>query len=111
MNTMADTSVIERFQKMAEADPTNEMGHFSLGKALIDAGRFGEAAASLTRVIELNPNMGKAYQLLGTALIKLDKRDEAIARLKEGVKVAHARGETMPKREMVAMLGELGVEV
>jgi tetratricopeptide (TPR) repeat protein len=108
---MAETSVIERFQKMAEADPTNEMGHFSLGRALMDAGRFSEAAASFGRVLELNPNMGKAYQLLAAALLKLERREEAITRLAEGVKVAGARGETLPKREMIAMLKELGVEV
>ena len=30
---------IERFRTMAEADPQNELGHFSLGRALMDAGR------------------------------------------------------------------------
>ena len=29
---------IEQFRKMAEADPDNELGHFSLGKAYLDAG-------------------------------------------------------------------------
>src|ERR1700677_2688168 len=105
---MADTEVIERFAKMAEADPTNELGHFSLGRALLDAGRYEEAAASLGRVIELNPNMGRAYQLLGAALLKLNRKDEAIARLSAGVKIAQARGETQPKKEMIAMLAEQG---
>jgi tetratricopeptide (TPR) repeat protein len=109
---MADSvGVIERFQKMAEADPTNELGHFSLGRALLEAGRWQEAAASLQRVVELNANMGRAYQLLGEALLKLDRRDEAIARLTQGVKIAQARGETMPKKEMIAMLTELGAPV
>jgi Fe-S cluster biosynthesis and repair protein YggX/thioredoxin-like negative regulator of GroEL len=103
--------VIERFQKMAEADPTNELGHFSLGRALLEAGRWPEAAASLQRVIELNPNMGRAYQLLGQALLKVDRREEAVERLTQGVKIASARGETMPKKEMIAMLTELGAAV
>jgi tetratricopeptide (TPR) repeat protein len=108
---MADASVLERFAKMAEADPTNELGHFSLGRALLEANRPAEAVASLNRVIELNPNMAKAYQLLATALLKVDRKPEAIERLNEGVKIAQARGETMPKREMIAMLKELGVTV
>jgi len=109
---MADSSeMIERFAKMAKDDPTNELGHFSLGRALLEAGRFQEAAASLQRVVELNPNMGRAYQLLATALLKLNQREAAIARLTEGVKIAAARGETIPKKEMLAMLSELGVEV
>ena len=108
---MAEPGVIERFQKMAEADPTNELGHFSLGRALLDAGRYQEAAASLSRVVELNPNMGRAYQLLAQALLKLDQRDQAVERLTQGVKIATARGETLPKREMIEMLKELGAPV
>jgi len=53
---------------MAEADPTNELGHFSLGRALIDAGDAAAAVGPLSKVIELNPNISKAYQLLANAL-------------------------------------------
>jgi tetratricopeptide (TPR) repeat protein len=108
---VAEPGAIERFQKMAEADPTNELGHFSLGRALFDAGRFAESAASFRRVIELNPNMGRAYQFLATALLKLDQKPEAIGFLTTGLKVAQSRGETLPMREMTAMLKELGVTV
>ena len=96
---------------MAEADPTNELGHFSLGKALLDAGRFSESVGSLSRVIELNPNMARAYQFLAAGLLKLNRRDEAIERLKQGVEIARSRGETMPLREMTGMLKELGVTI
>jgi tetratricopeptide (TPR) repeat protein len=109
---MSDSaSVIERFQKMAEADPTNELGHFSLGRALSQAGRWAEAADSFRRVIQLNPNMGRAYQLLGEALLKLDQRAEAIEQLTQGVKVCQARGEPLPRKEMAAMLQSLGAPV
>ena len=37
---------IAQFEKMASADPTNEMAHFSLGKAYLDAGRHAEARAA-----------------------------------------------------------------
>ena len=70
---MADmTNAIERFRKMANDDPKNELGHFSLGKALLEAGQSEDAAASLRRCLELNPNLSKAYQLLGTALLNLN---------------------------------------
>jgi tetratricopeptide (TPR) repeat protein len=109
---MSDSaSVIERFQKMAEADPTNELGHFSLGRALSQAGRWQEAADSFRRVIQLNANMGRAYQLLGQALIELDRKPEAIELLTQGVKVAQARGEPIPKKEMAVMLQSLGAPV
>lgn len=96
---------------MADADPTNELGHFSLGRALLDAGRFPESARSFTRVIEINPNMSRAYQFLASALLKLDRQPEAIEHLKKGVEIARSHGETMPLREMIGMLKELGVAV
>ena len=34
---------------MAEADPDNDMAHFSLGNALLQSGQYAEAAASLQR--------------------------------------------------------------
>jgi Fe-S cluster biosynthesis and repair protein YggX len=104
-------SRIEQFRKMAEADPNNELGHFSLGKAYLDAGQTKEAIGSFQRSIELNPNTAKVYQLLAEALLKENRRDEAIERLTKGVEVAAARGDLMPKNEMVRMLKELGAAV
>lgn len=101
-------SRIEQFQKMAEADPTNELGHFSLGRAYLEAGRYPDAAASLERAISLNANLSKAYQLLAQALLKMDMRDPAIARLTQGIKIADTRGDVLPRNEMTQMLKDLG---
>src|SRR4051812_92547 len=96
---------------MAESDPNNELSHFSLGKALLDANEPAEAAKSLQRVLALNPNIAKAYQLLGDAQLKTGHRDYAIKTLTEGIQIAHRRGETLPKNEMSRMLEELGAPV
>ncbi|HEY8665437.1 MAG TPA: Fe(2+)-trafficking protein [Tepidisphaeraceae bacterium] len=108
---MSDSARIEQFRKMAEADPNNELGHFSLGRAYLDGGMFHEAVASLQRVIALNPKLSKAYQLLATALLKVNQKDAAIAQLTQGVKIAAERGDMMPKNDMVAMLKELGAPI
>jgi Fe-S cluster biosynthesis and repair protein YggX len=99
---------IEQFKKMAEADPDNELGHFSLGRAYLDAGKYAEAAASLERAISLNANLSKAYQLLAETLLKMNLRDPAIARLTQGVKIADERGDVLPRNEMMQKLKELG---
>ena len=109
---MSDTaSRIDQFKKMAEADPNNELGHFSLGRAYLDAGQFEQAVESLRRVVELNPNISKAYQLMADAQLKLGKRDSAIQLLTMGVRVANERGDLMPKNAMIATLKELGAPV
>ncbi len=103
----ANRERIEQFRKMAEADPKNEMGHFSLGRELLEAGEYESATASLRRVIELNPNIAKAYQFLGSALLKQNHRDAAIGILTDGVKTADARGDLQPRDEMIEMLKQL----
>ncbi len=102
---------IEQFRKMAQADPDNELGHFSLGRALLDAGNAAEAAKSFQRVIALNPNIAKVYQLLAQAQLQLGQRDLAIETLKTGARTAHNRGDLMPKNEILKMLQEMGIEM
>ena len=56
---MAEQSMrIEQFRKMAGDDPDNELGHFSLGRALLEGGEYAEAISSFDRVIELNNRTG-----------------------------------------------------
>ncbi len=102
---------IEQFKKMAEADPQNEMGHFSLGKAYYDVGRFAEAIHALRRTLELNPTYSKAYQLLGASQAEAGDKQAALATLTTGFKVADERGDRMPRDAMAALINALGGEV
>ncbi|UCG32627.1 MAG: Fe(2+)-trafficking protein [Phycisphaerales bacterium] len=99
---------IERFTKMTEADPDNELGHFSLGKAYLDARRYEEAASSFRHVLDLSQEFSKTYALLGQCLIALGRRDEAVETLRKGYRLAHERGDMMPRNEMGVLLRELG---
>jgi Fe-S cluster biosynthesis and repair protein YggX len=107
----ATATRIEQFRKMAEANPNDELAHFSLGRALMDAGNLPEASKSFQRVIALNPNIGKVYQLLAQAQLQLGLRDLAIETLKTGARTAHTRGDLMPKNEMLRMLKEMGIDI
>src|ERR1700712_3183353 len=101
---MPDSMRIEQFRKMAADDPNNELGHFSLGRALLESGNAAEASQSFQRVIALNANISKAYQLLADAQLQQDQRDLAIETLKTGARVANNRGDLMPKGEMIKKL-------
>ena len=102
---------IEQFRKMANDDPDNELGHFSLGKAYMEAGMWDAAIAAFERVLELKPEMSPAYRLSAEALLKRGQRDLAVERLTRGVEVAHQRGDMLPRNDMVEMLKELGAPV
>lgn len=102
---------IARFENMAQADPDNDMAHFSLGGAYAQADRHADAARSFLRCVELNPEMSKAYQLAGAELVKAGDRTEAARVLKEGYVVAARLGDRMPQTAMERLLGELGEDV
>ncbi len=106
-----DMSRIERFKTMTEADPNNELGHFSLGRAYMDAGLFQESVPSLERVLALNPKFSKAYALLGKAYVAIHHKERAVETLTRGYAVAHERGDLLPRNEMAQMLKELDAPV
>jgi len=99
---------IEQFRTMAEADPENDMAHFSLGMNLLQAQKPEKALISLKKAIELNETLSKAYQLAGEACLLTKDQDQAIETLTKGYKVASSRGDLMPKQAMETMLRELG---
>ena len=99
---------IAQFRKMANDDPDNELGHFRLGQLLMEDGQHEEAAQSFRRTLELSPQFSKVFQLLGTCLIKLGKRDDAVKVLRDGFAVADERGDNIPRDEMVKLVVQLG---
>lgn len=101
---------IAQFEKMASADPTNDMAHFSLGRAYLDAGRFAEAATSLERCLELNPGMSKAYELAGKAMLGAGWADKAVVTLNSGYETATRKGDRMPQQAIAELLRSVGRE-
>jgi Fe-S cluster biosynthesis and repair protein YggX len=99
---------IAQFRKMANDDPDNELGHFRLGQLLMEAGKFDEAIGSFRRTLELSPTFSKVFQLMGSCLISLNRRDEAVKVLQEGFQVADQRGDNIPREEIAKLLVQLG---
>lgn len=109
---MADVSTqIEQFRKMAEADPDNELGHFSYGRALLDGGRAEEAIVSFDKALAINPKLSKVYQLKATAQLQLKDDANAIITLTTGVKIADERGDLMVRNTLLDQLKTLGAAV
>ena len=102
---------IERFSNMAAADPLNDMAHFSLASAYFEAEKFEEAAMSFRACIKLNPEMTRAMELGGSALLKLGKRDEARELLTQGYEQAASKGEMRVKDGIEASMKSAGFEL
>src|SRR5437868_3918431 len=105
------TERISQFRKMANDDPDNELGHFRLAQLLMEDQQLGEAVQSFRRTLELSPQFSKAYQLLGSCLAQLERKDEAVKLLLQGIQVADERGDNIPRAEMAKLLQALGAEV
>jgi Fe-S cluster biosynthesis and repair protein YggX len=99
---------IAQFENMAQADPDNEMAHYSLGSAYMQAGRWADAAGSFLRCAAVAPHMSKAYQLAGEAYLKVGRKDDAAEAFTKGYTVAAERGDLMPKNAMAEGLRALG---
>ncbi|MSQ90241.1 MAG: tetratricopeptide repeat protein [Phycisphaerales bacterium] len=105
---MSTPERIAQFEKMATADPTNEMAHFSLGNAYLQSGRYAEAATSLEQVVALSPHMSKAYQLCGQAMIGAGWTDKAVEILTRGYTTAALRGDRMVESAIAQLLTSIG---
>lgn len=101
---------ITQFEKMAAEDPDNDMAHFSLGGAYMQAGRHAEAATSFQRCVVINPEMSKAYELAGAALLAAGRDDEAAELLATGYEVAARKGDVMPRDAIAELLAQIGRE-
>ncbi len=101
---------IAQFEHMALEDPDNDMAHFSLGSAYLQAGRPADAERSLRRCLQLNDEMSKAYELAGQALIESGDDAAAAGILTAGYVVAARKGDVMPKNAMAELLARIGRE-
>jgi len=93
------------------AEAPDGMSYFSLGNAYKEAGRAEEAARAFRKAIEHDPNLSRAYQLLGQLLIKEDADDQAREILTRGYTIAAEQGDVMPQRAMGSLLEKIGTPV
>ncbi len=108
---MPDDARIERFRRLVEQDPADELANFSLGAALVEAGRFSEAVPHLQKVLAVNPRSSRAWQMLGAAQRGAGDLEHAVATLTEGHRVARRQGDMMPLKAIEGLLRELGAPV
>ncbi len=102
---------ITQFRTMAEADPDNEMAHFSLGNALLQADRPTEAGPCFEQAFTANPEMSKALQMAGQAYLAAGMNEKTIEVLTSGYEVAAKRGDLMIKKEIAGQLQMLDAPI
>jgi len=69
-------------------DDRDPWAHFAQGMLQMRLRRFGEAARSLCRALELNPNFALAHALLGTSLSHQGAHQEAVASAEHALRLS-----------------------
>jgi uncharacterized protein HemY len=105
MNTDA---LIAKYEGLLKARPNDELIKFSLGKALLDAGRVDEAEAQLRAALEAKPDWMIVTMLL--AKIAGQKNDPVRAKelWQKGLELAIAQHHDDPAEECRTELARLG---
>ena len=98
---------IERHRQVVERYPENELGRFSLGKALFDLGRFDEAEPHLEVALKKRPDWMVVQILIGKCALELGRRSEAIAAFERARDLAVAQHHEGPLAEMEGLLADL----
>mgnify|MGYP002630104875 CR=1 FL=1 len=99
---------IDQFRKMAKANPDDDLAHYALGQALLDADRHAEAVNVLRHVLKLNDGYSRAYVLLGQAQHATGDEEGAIETWQRGYGAAMNRGDLMPANELKGLLKGAG---
>lgn len=102
-----DPARLERFKKIAEQYPNDEVARYGLGSLCLQAERYAEAEAEFRAAIAIKPNYTAAYRGLGRALEKQGKTEEAAATYRKGCEVAKETGDLQTKKEMELFLKRL----
>ena len=98
---------IDKFRALVARDPSDELARFTLARALFDAGRFADARAEFTIVIDQKPDWMLARILLGRAAMELGDKDAARAALVAARALAVEQNHTEPQLEIDELLLEL----
>ena len=99
---------IAQLRKMANDDPNNELGHYSLGKLLMETGQFDEAVQSFRarwRSVRSSPRRINCW---GNRSCNWAGAMRRWPHSRRATPLARERGDNIPRDEMGKMLTELG---
>jgi len=101
------TDFIARLRAQLGGPRDGALLRFSLGNALLGHGDAAGAAVALREAVAFDENYSAAWKLLGRALAESGDAAAAMQAFEQGIRVAHARGDTQAAKEMTVFLRRL----
>ena len=99
--------IIERYTKLLDQYPTNELARFSLGKAYFDVGAFARAREQFELALAKRADWMVAQILLGKCELALGNPDAAKQAFERARKLAIDQNHEGPLSEIEALLADL----
>ena len=98
---------IARFVAMVQDDPDNELAQFSLGQALMEAGRPVDAEPCFAAAYGIQPDLMMAYQRRAECLMRLQRYEEAREMAQKTRELAIAQHHAGPRADAEELLEEI----
>jgi predicted Zn-dependent protease len=102
-----NAETIERWRKVVEAQPGNDLARFSYAKALFDALKFDEARAQFESALARKPDWMVVQILLGRCFLATGDKAGARAAFERGLELAVAQHHEGPQAELEQLLADL----
>jgi predicted Zn-dependent protease len=104
---LVTTALISNLEKLLGGARDNSLLRFSLGGEYLKIGDHARAVLHLRAAVAADPSYSAAWKLLGRALARSGKDEEALAAYREGIRVAEAKGDKQAAREMAVFARRL----
>lgn len=104
---MSSTDKIAGLREILALDAKNSFARYGVAMELAKQGDVDGALAEFTTLLADDPDYTAGYFMSAQTLASAGRREEAIARLKDGVSCAARTGNRHAMSEMQAMLDEL----
>ncbi len=91
---------LANFEQMLAAGKDGALLRFSLGNEYLKAGDPARAVEHLERAVALDPLYTAAWKAYGNALTAAGQAAQALAAYRQGIDVAHRKGDKQAEKEM-----------
>ena len=100
-----------RLQKLLDSGKDNALLRFGLGCEYLRAGDAGTAITHLQQAVAFDPTYSAAWKMLGKALAKAGREQEALRAYSDGIAAAARKGDKQAMKEMQVFARRLAKSV
>jgi E3 SUMO-protein ligase RanBP2 len=96
---------VETLKALVAKNPNNPLGRYGLANEYLKLEMYEEAIDEIRAYLKLKDDEGAAYRMLGEALLKLGRNEEAREAYRNGIEAAERHGHPGMAEEFEEILG------